>query len=960
MKKYQGRGARATAAKAGLSTPSLGGLLIGGALTVLVAQPAWAAPTQITGVRINPTSTGIDLILETQAGDRPQVFAVPRGNSWVADVINAQLRVPEGTTFTRTNPAPGIASISIAPLDTNSVRVTITATDQAISGEVIRREATGIAFSISTGASAAVPPQIAPAPQPPVTQAPAVPLPGIQNGAPILPPSAQVVPPFLPRAIAPPVGDIAVSNIDATPGAVDLGVAELVPRLVLRDAPVRDVLALLARVANLNVAFAEGEALATPAAPGATGTGGDATISLDIENEPVQDVFNYVLRVTGLQSNRVGRTIFIGRNLPTGAQDLVMRTLRLNQLKATMAETNIESTMQTNVGIGSGVAAGGSQSTIARTVNQSRSVPMRGGLQMLELLGANGGGTEQAQAAAAPGANYNLLRGLQVTADGRTNSITLLGPPRLVDIATSYLRQHDVRQRQVAVNVRIVEVNLLNQDNVGASFSFGIADSFFSVDQGQLTANFGQVQPPNTTTVRTNQFGRPIVENPLSGVDPFLNPQGTQLQRDPFTGEFVPVQPNQPGTIFGPGGSPTRPGITGISPQQLPAGASPTLYLDAQGFPRPTNELTIGGGAIPPLINPEGNLVQVRPLQVPIAPQPGTAAQPPLYFDFQGNPRLASQLAAPTPGATQFQGFTGSIPPLLSPTGDPVQARAFQAGTNPVTGQPFQEPLFLDVSGVPRSIRDLTLTGGPFRPLFEQNELVQVGLETGLVPFIGQAAQFAYQLPQVFQYPRQFLAQLRAQVLEDNAKILTDPTLIVQEGSQAQVNLTQGIFTGFRSVITVPTQGPAIQTQEPTTGEAGIILNIAVDQVDDNGFVNMSVSPEVSSPGERILNPNGTLATQLINRRRLETGNVRLRDGQTLILTGIIQDQDRETVTKVPILGDLPIIGSLFRQRSSDNRRTEVIILVTPEIIDDSENANFGYGSVTSPQMQRTDRKSVV
>ncbi|MDI9637841.1 AMIN domain-containing protein [Geitlerinema splendidum] len=379
MKKYQGRGARATAAKAGLSTPSLGGLLIGGALTVMVAQPAWAAPTQITGVRINPTSTGIDLILETQAGDRPQVFAVPRGNSWVADVINAQLRIPEGTTFTRTNPAPGIASISIAPLDTNSVRVTITATDQAISGEVIRREATGIAFSISTGASAAVPPQIDPAP-PPVTQAQPCRYPEFRMGPRFYPLAAQVVPPFLPRAIAPPVGDIAVSNIDATPGAVDLGVAELVPRLVLRDAPVRDVLALLARVANLNVAFAEGEALATPAAPGATGTGGDATISLDIENEPVQDVFNYVLRVTGLQSNRVGRTIFIGRNLPTGAQDLVMRTLRLNQLKATMAETNIESTMQTNVGIGSGVAAGGSQSTIARTVNQSRSVPMRGGV----------------------------------------------------------------------------------------------------------------------------------------------------------------------------------------------------------------------------------------------------------------------------------------------------------------------------------------------------------------------------------------------------------------------------------------------------------------------------------------------------------------------------------------------------------------------------------------------------
>lgn len=950
MKQYQG----------------LGGLLIGGAVTVLVSQPAWAAPTQVTNVRLNPTNTGMEIILETQAGDRPQVFAVPRGNSWVADVINAQLRLNEGTTFTRTNPAPGIASIAIAPLDTNSIRVTVTATEDALSGEVTRREATGIAFSIATGAAAtatapiAPPQQIPPAtPQPPVTQSPSVPLPNIQNGAPILPPGAEVVPPFLPRAIAPPVGDIAVSNIDATPGAIDIGVAELVPRLVLRDAPVRDVLALLARVANLNVAFAEGDVAAVAATPGATGTGGDATISLDIENEPVQDVFNYVLRVTGLQANRVGRTIFIGRNLPTGAQDLVMRTLRLNQLKATMLETNIESSLETDVGIGSGVTSGGSQSTIERSVSQERQVPTRGGLQMLELLGANGGGTgQQAAAAAVPGANYNLLRGLQVTADGRTNSITLLGPPRLVDIATSYLRQHDVRQRQVAVNVKIVEVNLLNQENVGASFSFGIADSFFSVDQGVLTGNIGQVAPPNATTVRTNQFGRPIVENPLAGTPTFLNPEGTQLQRDPFTGEFLPVQPNQPGSIFGPGGSPTRPGVTQITPQQLPAGASPRLYLDAQGFPRPTGELTIGGGTIPPLINPDGNLVEARPIQLPVSPSAGTPPSPPQFFDFQGNPRLASELAAPVPGSNQFPGFTGSIPPLLSPTGTPIEARAASTGTNPVTGQPFQEPLFLDVSGVPRSIRELTIAGGQFRPLFETNELVQVGLESGLVPFIGRAAQFAYQLPQVFQYPRQFLAQLRAQVLEDNAKILTDPTLIVQEGSQAQVNLTQGIFTGFRSVITVPTQGPAIQTQEPTTGEAGIILNISVDQIDDNGFVNLAVSPEVSSPGERILNPNGTLATQLINRRRLETGNVRLRDGQTLILTGIIQDQDRETVTKVPILGDLPIIGALFRQRASDNRRTEVIILVTPDIMDDSDNANFGYGSITSPQMQQTIQQS--
>ena len=78
-----------------------------------------------------------------------------------------------------------------------------------------------------------------------------------------------------------------------------------------------------------------------------------------------------------------------------------------------------------------------------------------------------------------------------------------------------------------------------------------------------------------------------------------------------------------------------------------------------------------------------------------------------------------------------------------------------------------------------------------------------------------------------------------------------------------------------------------------------------------------------------------------------------MRDGQTLILAGIIQESDTETVTKWPILGDLPIIGALFRNTSGNKTRNEVIIVVTPQILDDSDASSFGYSYTPSPEVQK-------
>jgi type IV pilus assembly protein PilQ len=130
-------------------------------------------------------------------------------------------------------------------------------------------------------------------------------------------------------------------------------------------------------------------------------------------------------------------------------------------------------------------------------------------------------------------------------------------------------------------------------------------------------------------------------------------------------------------------------------------------------------------------------------------------------------------------------------------------------------------------------------------------------------------------------------------------------------------------------------------TTKPNIRQAGVIFNVTVDRIDDNGFVTLNLAPEVSAPSETF-NVSGTTGT-LISQRRLETGKIRLRDGQTLVLTGIIQDTDRRTVSKVPILGDIPLLGQLFRRESGEKARRELVVIVTPRILDDSQQTGFGY-----------------
>ena len=762
------------------------GILTGAAIAIVAPTPAFAQ-TQVQDIRLVEMNGEVALVLVTRSGERPEVFVVRRGNDFVADIINTQLPAQK-QNFQQNNPIPGIASVVVTQLDSTSVRVIVSGVNGSPEARIMQGSNEGIVISMgaSAGAVAQVPNQVPNPPAPP----PAPPAPPARSPQPVLVPDPQITidgrnvpqsgirpsdaaPPFLPRAVAPPLGDIAVSNVNAGVPAIRLNTTQRIPRLVLRDAPVSDVLALLARTAGLNLAISN---LIKDDSNGEFRAPNDEKeqnqilgrkISLDIENESVEDVFNYVLRLSGLQANRVGNTIFVGVKLPTTANDIVVRSLRLNQVPAKSAAGFLSSQ-----GAATQIQVDQVRIEQVGTGINSRYVETR--TPTITELSAKESGSPL------------VLKGLSISTDDRLNSITLVGPPHLVETAVAMLTQMDLRQRQVAVNVKVVDVNLSGEEAASSSFSFGVNDTFFVNDGGAASVNFGGYNPPNRTTSTSGINARPIVPNPLSGQAPFYNRNGLAI-----------------------------------------------------------NPLTAPGGGV-------------------------------------------------------------SLDPIA-----PVTERPGQVGVSDYT--PFT-----------RNLATGALTG--------------LGSTTNsLFPF--------------FQYPRKFLSTLTAQIISGNAKILTDPTLVVQEGETAKVALVEQIVKSVTTTFTDTVSGTR-DNKNFTFQDVGLTLDVNVQRIDDNGFVSMRINPTVSAPGDQVDAGGGDFARQILSRT-VESGLIRLRDGQTLILSGIIQEQERATVSKIPLLGDLPIVGSLFRRTNKQNQRAEVIVLVTPQILDDSDRAPYGYEYSPSPDALR-------
>ena len=137
------------------------------------------------------------------------------------------------------------------------------------------------------------------------------------------------------------------------------------------------------------------------------------------------------------------------------------------------------------------------------------------------------------------------------------------------------------------------------------------------------------------------------------------------------------------------------------------------------------------------------------------------------------------------------------------------------------------------------------------------------------------------------------------------------------------------MVTGFTQ-----SNSDGVVTCTASEGTAGITFGAKVDKIDDNGYVTFALSPAISAVTKTV-EITGCGIQNTLSIRKLDTGSIRVKNNDTLILTGVLQDADNVTSSKVPILGDIPILGSLFRSNATQKRKSELVILVTPRILKD-------------------------
>ncbi|PSO57850.1 MAG: hypothetical protein BRC47_00890 [Cyanobacteria bacterium QS_7_48_42] len=146
--------------------------LVANTCILVSTQPAFAQARQVTGVRLDPTDSGLEVILETPSEEQPQVFKTRFGRTLAIDIPNTQLRLPEDKGFRENNPASGVAQVTVVQQNPNSVRVTVTGTEAVPSAEVIE-SAQGLALSVRSPSAAAETLPAPPTPETPQAEPPA-------------------------------------------------------------------------------------------------------------------------------------------------------------------------------------------------------------------------------------------------------------------------------------------------------------------------------------------------------------------------------------------------------------------------------------------------------------------------------------------------------------------------------------------------------------------------------------------------------------------------------------------------------------------------------------------------------------------------------------------------------------------------------------------------------------------
>ena len=174
---------------------------------------------------------------------------------------------------------------------------------------------------------------------------------------------------------------------------------------------------------------------------------------------------------------------------------------------------------------------------------------------------------------------------------------------------------------------------------------------------------------------------------------------------------------------------------------------------------------------------------------------------------------------------------------------------------------------------------------------------------------------------------------VRALETDANANILSTPTLLTLDNEEARIVIGQNVpfITGQYAVSGTQTTPTPFQTVERR--DVGLTLKIK-PQISEGGTVRLQIYQEVSS-----IQDSTNLAGVITNKRSIES-TVLVDDGQIVVLGGLMQDQVNDGMNKVPLLGDIPGVGTLFRYGTREHKKTNLMVFLRPTLLRDTKAAD--------------------
>ncbi|MCM8813672.1 MAG: type II and III secretion system protein [Candidatus Omnitrophica bacterium] len=222
-----------------------------------------------------------------------------------------------------------------------------------------------------------------------------------------------------------------------------------------------------------------------------------------------------------------------------------------------------------------------------------------------------------------------------------------------------------------------------------------------------------------------------------------------------------------------------------------------------------------------------------------------------------------------------------------------------------------------------------TITPVPFTPWEKaHNPIAPFNAVSPLKGDEGGGADFSYGLVDA----RTLTFILNLMETDASTKFLAKPRILVQDRESAEIKVTADQIVSLKTTVNNQGASTVIQT-EVERMEVGTILRLIPVINEQEGFVSMLLEPSVSRPILSAFTDPAGVNTFIDPQKRSLRTVVMVRDGETVAVGGFITTEDEEKKTKIPWLGDIPVVGAAFRHQKTQKVDKELLIFITPKIV---------------------------